>query len=175
MLILRILVLICLLTIALQDFKYRSIAWIWFPICFVVLFIVGTIETGINKIVLDLSLNLIVVSIIFIAMCLYYSVRNKKVTFIINAYFGLGDLLFFILLCTAFSPINLVLFLLISCLATLVITGLILLRKHKNTPIPLAGAQAALLIFVFVCDNFIDAFEPLSDDYALKLMEKLIF
>jgi len=82
------------------------------------------------------------------------SLKEKKITNIIDSHLGLGDVLFFIVLTVAFSPVNFIVFYLGSVLLTsLIYGGIVLITKNQGTLIPLAGAMSLLLIVALIMDE----------------------
>jgi hypothetical protein len=98
-----------------------------------------------------LGINLSIVFINLLGVTLFISLKEKKVKNIIDSYLGLGDVLFFLVLTTIFSPINFMVFFLGSMLISTIIYGSIqLANQQKQTFIPLAGAMSVMLIISLV-------------------------
>jgi H+/Cl- antiporter ClcA len=91
--------------------------------------------------------NLAFIALQLIFLTLWISFKNKKWTNIIDTYLGLGDILFFVAISSAFSPIQFVLFYLISIVITLIAFVVYKWKSEKaNSEIPLAGAMSVVLI-----------------------------
>jgi cellulose synthase/poly-beta-1,6-N-acetylglucosamine synthase-like glycosyltransferase len=96
------------------------------------------------------------------------SLKERKVINILKTYLGLGDVLFFLVLTLAFSPINFVVFYLGSMLLTTIIyAGIILFNKNKKTLIPLAGAMSLLLIVTLLVEQTTTSFQFFQDIFQL--------
>ncbi len=147
-----------------QDFKNRAISWILIPfLCAVGLFN-GWFTIGWSTFIAYLSINLSIVFINLFGVTLFISLKDKKFKNIIDSYLGLGDILFFVVLTTIFSPINFVVFFLGSMLLCTTIYGSIqLANKQKQRLIPLAGAMSVILIITLVVQLVIPSFNFYHD------------
>lgn len=134
-----------------QDFKSRAISWMLIPLLCAVGVVNGWFAIGWPTFITYLGINLSIVFINLLGVTLFISLKEKKVKNIIDSYLGLGDVLFFVVLTTIFSPINFVVFFLGSMLISTMIYGSIqLANQQKQTLIPLAGAMSAMLIITLV-------------------------
>lgn len=87
---------------------------------------------------------------------------------IVDTYLGLGDVLFLIVICTVFSPVNFILFYLLSMIVTL--TGVLIynvVSTKKTNDIPLAGAMAGMLLILLISKPGIDLY---NDAYFLNML-----
>jgi hypothetical protein len=156
----QLLLLLPLGFIIFEDFRYRAIHWIW------IILLIGFIFYF-HKISLTHSLtNLSLLAIQFLCLTFYFSIREKKVSNIINRYIGIGDFLFLVPVCFLFSPLNLMLFLSIGYGLTLLGTWVAFRLSSNNTlTIPLAGSLSIVLIIVLVGFQFYGF--ALNDDYLV--------
>jgi len=166
--IVNILLLISLVYIAIQDFKYRAISWYWLPFVFIAL----SYNALSNQPYLDILkfslVNFVFILLQFILLSVYISVKNRRIMNIIDTYIGLGDLLFFVVLVVAFSPFNFMLFFTFSLLITLVgAFAFKLILKNKSNQIPLAGMQSVTYIFVLIFKNMSDNIDFYDDSYFI--------
>ncbi|HET6990284.1 MAG TPA: hypothetical protein VFJ43_03125, partial [Bacteroidia bacterium] len=101
-----------------------------------------------------------------------FSVRNKKISKIIDVQIGLGDVLFMVCVTLAFSPVNFLVFYILGMIATLVVTIIIrLIRSGIESEIPLAGSMAIPLIFLF-CLRLVDPAKNFyNDDWMNSLLD----
>lgn len=132
-----------LIIVIIQDFKTRTIVW-WSPI---LLLLIGIVihykhcsEFNIHYILINLTFFLIQL----LGLTLYFSWKKKKWINITKEYFGLGDVLFLIPLCLLFTPINLIIFFVVSLIITLISSFIYLFinKKNLNFTIPFAGIIA---------------------------------
>jgi hypothetical protein len=164
MVITRILIFIFLIFIFYQDYKYRAVSWILFPIGFI-LFAAESIHYGdLYEQALIFLLNIGICLFVFILLLIYFSIKNKKITNIIDHYIGLGDLLFIIIISIGFSAINFILFLNISLFFILIMyLALYKVLKFKNDKIPFAGLLSLFYLVYFVLNNFWFQINPYID------------
>ena len=81
----------------------------------------------------------------------YFTLKNRKWTNIINTYIGIGDILFFLILSLAFSPVNFIIFFLGSLLLTIGGYSIYkIFKSNVNTEIPLAGTMAIILMICVI-------------------------
>ena len=162
--------LILLSITAIQDFKHRAISWYLIPLL-IIAFIFKVYNTNESNIFwFNSAFNFVFVFIQLILLTLYIGIKNKKMTNIINSYLGLGDILFFMVLCLALSPFNFVIFYIVSILFTaigyLAYTGIV---KKPNREIPLAGSMALLFIFLIFI-NFLKPIPFYTDNFWLAII-----
>ncbi len=149
-------ILICLLSIIVfQDFKYRAISWFLIPLLFVGFVIYAMLTIEVSELLTYFGINLYMVFTTLLGASIIISIKNKKLTNIIDTYFGLGDVLFFVVLTTVFSPINFLIFFIGSIFIVAVIYGGITLFRKKQILTPLAGAMSILLIISIVVEQLI--------------------
>ncbi len=167
------LILLILLTLSIltyQDFKERAISWLTIP-TLIILFSAGAVieSTSFRDYLMDVGINLTFVAIQMAILFIYFSLRAGKLTNLINTKIGIGDILFFIALTFAFSPVNFILFY-VGSLSIITISFLFmkLLFKNISPEIPLAGAMAALLIIWYFVALLIPDFHPLHDFFPTE-------
>lgn len=147
-----------------QDFKNKEISWFLIPLLFIGFTIRGVLKLDTEELIYYSGINLLIVIINLLGVTIMISLKEKKITNIIDSYLGLGDVLFFILITIAFSPINFIAFYLGSVLLTsIVYGGIILINKNKRTLIPLAGAMSVLLIIALVVEKTSSSFQFYQD------------
>lgn len=154
MLPLTIIVITCLL-ILIEDFKQRSVSFVLFVSLFISsLSYSFTNNHNINDLITTGLINLLsTFSILIISILLASAVRSITIPQLI----GMGDVVFLISICTLFNPVENILFLLLSCIFSLLIY---LMLKHfkmlgsNSDTIPLAGLQSLWLIAILLTDYF---------------------
>jgi hypothetical protein len=141
--------LICLLFLFYQDWKYRSIH-VFLPILilFSSYFIIKHENKLSNKIIL---LNLFFFLITLSILIIYMSIKNKQFLNPLQNYFGFGDLLFYISITPLFDLKNYVLFFILSMIFAICLQ-FILGKKMKHNTVPLAGFSALFLFIILVMD-----------------------
>src|SRR4030042_6140630 len=163
MILLNILAMGILGMITWQDLTRRAILWIVFPAGFVVFFMMGILKIEAREYLINILLNFLIVLILLTLSTVYFSIKKRKPENIIDRYFGMGDFLFIIILCTVFSPVNFILFLTGSFLLILLLYPIVAILKYSIRQIPLAGLMALLLIAVMVTDMLIGRIDLLSN------------
>ncbi len=174
MLLIKILTLIILILIFLQDWKGRAVYWFLFPLLALMLICVR-LQHGvvIPELVQSVLLNISFMVVQLIILTLYFSQKRKKWVNITAGLLGLGDILF--LLCIAFylSVLNF-LFFYIAILMGVLFLWLTwqAVSKQKNKYIPLAGFQSLIFIVFLAGDWWLQAIDLTSDNWLLNLIAK---
>jgi len=162
---------IALAAITLQDFSQRQIAWYWLPILLAGIILLNVQRNELKNMISFFITNVCFVVFQLIVLIIYFSIKNKKLTNIIDHYIGLGDVLFFIVLCTVFSPLNFLVFYIISLLLILLTFFTYnTVSKKIIQHIPLAGAMALCLIFCFVYKYTNNNFNFYNDSRMIELL-----
>jgi hypothetical protein len=166
----NLLILSSLVIIIVQDFKQRQISWVLIPVA-----LAGFIYKAVfykTSIVTDFLFNAAFICLQLICLTIYFSLKHKRVMNIINSYLGLGDVLFLLVVCSVFSPVNFILFYLSSMILTL--SGMILynvLSTKQSKDIPLAGAMAGALLILVVATFVFPEIDFYDDAYFLNIMQ----
>lgn len=137
-----------LILIFYQDIQDRLVWWFLFPIFIISagsLFFFKTLE---EIFIMNVITNVFLLGVILSIASLYAGLK-MKVNFLKEA-FGLGDVLFFLGLCTAFPTMSFII-LFVSSLIFSMILHYIPSEKDKST-IPLAGYASVFIIFVYLAD-----------------------
>ena len=154
---LQLLLLVLLIGLAVQDFRYRAIyAWL-FLLLFVVLGCLKLLQGTWMVMLADLGYNTAFLAAQILLLSIYFSIKHRRWINIFKVHFGLGDLLFLLSISVYFSFFNYVLFYLLSLTCSVLASLLInvYVKSFKNS-IPLAGIQAvvfALCISVSLFDT----------------------
>ena len=107
---------------------------------------------------------------------LYYSIKQKKLANPIDSILGIGDILILVLLGLLFSPVNYILFLLVSLLVTLAVFLIQAKLKFKKQvrQIPLAGFLGIyinILLLVQLANSNINYYDTMYlENLILKLL-----
>jgi hypothetical protein len=139
--------LLCLLIMLWQDWKYRRIHVLLPLLVFAIgLFLVNGFST--YKITL---INIAFFAIVFVALVVYMSIKAKAFLNPLEHYFGLGDVLFYIAITPLFNVKQYAIFFIASMLFALVMQ--LLLKKHSNhNTVPLAGFSSLLLFILMLVE-----------------------
>lgn len=157
--------------IAIEDFRSRMISWYWIPAIFIVLLADGVIRKSWSEVLFNLGFNSTLLTIQFLALTLYFSVKNRRWVNLLKHYFGLGDALLLLAICSAFAPLHFTLFLLVSCMVTIV--GHLMNRSGQQRLIPFAAYLGMVLVLVKAIDLIGSGWSPLNDDHLFQLLTLL--
>jgi hypothetical protein len=174
MLLIRVLILLVLLLIFVQDVKSRSVYWVLFPLL-IVLFIISDLIghktfDGVSQPVLFntgfLCLQLLIIT------C-WFSLKAKKWINIAVNLLGWGDILFLTAIGFYLSFINYLFFYIISLIFTLSVWLIWqFIANNKGKYIPLAGIQAFALMGFLSADWWIFHFDATKDYWLLHFLIK---
>lgn len=150
-------IIIFLYLITIQDFRQRKISWILIPLLILFMVMSAAITNSLTQVFRFALFNSCFMIFQLVLLTLYFSIKKKKITNIINSNIGIGDILFFLVLCLAFSPLNFTIYYLSSLIITLI--GFTIYKKKiigiMKAEIPLAGAFAISLILCLGMKYFV--------------------
>src|ERR1035437_4299343 len=154
---------IVLAAIVYQDFRYRAVSvyWLCGALALAIIYsfwLNGWVTTFING-----GINVALIGVQIAGVFLYFSLKLKKFTNIINQQLGSGDLLFYGVVAFSFSPVNFILFSLVTYIIILVVF-LVLKTFGYRKNIPLAGCLAFFMLIVVVL-NVLHIFAAFNDEH----------
>ncbi len=147
----KVILLSCLSIIFYQDIKYRAVWWFLFPTFLVSAGFLYFLNSPLEIMLLNLGLNLLVLTLI-LSISFLYARFKMKVLFFKEA-FGIGDLFFFLGLAVAFPTLSFIV-ILVFCLIFSLILHLFLAHNSQQT-VPLAGYASFFLILVYLSNWFL--------------------
>ena len=166
MAIVKVLFILLLLFITFQDFRYKAVSWILFPIGFITAGIITYVEIPFSDLLFNSLINSLFIAFQMAVILVFSWIKFKQVKNIFSQIFGLGDLLFLIMICPLFSPVNFVFFYILSLAFSLCLYLILKYFKlYIDSKIPLAGFQSFFLA-ILLLSNFFITFS-LSNDYIL--------
>ena len=158
-----------------QDFKYRAVSWIVFPVLFVVSLMLALGEINGFQLMQGAMVNLSLVALIFIGLTIYFSVKEKALTNIINKYIGIADLLLLMVIALLFSPVNFIMYYVISLVIITAGSAVYLIsKKNVNAEIPLAGAFSIVLIACIVYAGITGDINFYNDEFVMELLNPIL-
>ena len=164
MLLIRMLTLMLLLVLFVQDIKDRSVSWILFPILFLLLALSRWLNgIGYQEFFYQSFSNLAFLIFQLVAVNIYFSIKQRSRVNITNGMLGWGDILFLVTIAFYFPLYLFILFYL--CSLFVVIVSWSLWKKFtesRTEQIPLAGLQAIFLTVMIIAGFFFPVFDPLS-------------
>lgn len=155
-----------------QDFKYRQIFWVTLPLLFLIFTVQSVFFNGFKYAVLYFMVNLCFLVFIFLSGILLVAVAKKRSlqeTF--QTFIGLGDILFFLVICAAFSPFMYLAYCGLS--AVVAIIGYVAYNcfvKNEQKSSPFAGVMALLLVFFIAIKQFNPAFDFYDDEMIAGIL-----
>lgn len=143
----KLTVVACLLLIIYQDLRINAISWWPLPIIFFLSIHLALMKLKFSELLHYSIINFSFIVFQILILTVYFSIKKRKLTNIIDTYIGLGDILFFIILCISFSTINFILFFTFSTLIALIIS--VSIQKTRTKPfrkIPLVGLMGLIYL-----------------------------
>ncbi|HEX2921899.1 MAG TPA: hypothetical protein VHO50_12120 [Bacteroidales bacterium] len=160
-----------LLMISLQDLKNREIDWFLFPLLLICFIIQGFLEMEPVLFLKTCGLNLVFIISQFLFLLFFLRLKGYQIKYVISTLFGIGDILFLIIVAFPFSNMNFLVFYFSGLIFSLAI---FLLYKYLISPrirlIPLAGLLSLYLALIVISDIFFEQFRISSDNYLMKLL-----
>ena len=162
----KCLLIVILVIILYQDFRFKAVSWIFFPVGFIFTMYHAISLNSSIELLINLSVNVAFLLFQVVIIFLFSWFKYKKRVNIFKSVFGLGDLLFLVMILPLFSPLNFVLFFLGSIVFSLLVyLGIKSLKLYKSERVPLAGLQSMYLIIVLI-SQFLFKFN-LYNDFAI--------
>ena len=154
-----------------QDFKFRGIYWWLFPLLLSLFLLDVWLRYSFARLAATAGSNIIFLIVQMFLLTVYVSLRKRKFTNIFKGYFGLGDLLFLLCIAFYFSCLNYIAFYLLSLMIVIVLTLTFGDRSRaEKEKIPLAGYQALLLLLIMTASFFIKSVNIHSDSIFFNLL-----
>lgn len=148
----RIALVLVLMIMGIQDFKYRGISWCFFPVLAILLWF-----SNADFILLHFMMNVGFLALIYVLLSVWVSIKEQAFVNLTRLYLGPGDLLFLLCLSLYFPPLSFFLFYSFSLLLISIAYGLyfLLIKSGKGT-IPLAGIQGIILLFAMIISWYLN-------------------
>jgi hypothetical protein len=171
MVLLSIILIILLFSIAYQDFKYLQVSLYIYLATFFIAFFINLTTNGLKEL-LSFTLTNFALLLIQLAVILFYIfVKDKKVSTLFK-YIGLGDFVFFAVICLMLSPLNFIVFQIVSFLVILALHFFLKKVRTFNNVVPLAGYQALMSIILILLDWSISSFSRFNDAFLMTYLVK---
>ncbi|MDF2456910.1 MAG: type leader peptidase [Cytophagaceae bacterium] len=146
-----------------EDFRERAVHLWLFPLLIAAALCHDTVHFEWEH----LLINLTVLLIQLLVLTTYFSFKHKQIINITQTYLGWGDILFWLVLCCLFSPLNFIVFYMSSLCLAVVGSLLIPVFRAEGSRIPLAGMQALLLV-LFLAFAHWSNMALRNDDHVLE-------
>lgn len=168
-------ILFFLTVISWQDFRTRSVSLVSLIILAITCFVKAVQKDDIRTAVSNF-LFVLLFEVFFIALLqLYFFIKTKKFSNIIDHKIGKGDIAFLLSVSFVLSPMSFIVLILVSAILSILLTLIvrIVLKSDKNLitnyPVPLAGIQSAVLFMLIVTSNLLK--NNLSGNPFFQLMQ----
>jgi len=161
---LTIILLVGLILITIQDFRYRAIHILVVLVVFATSMGVLWTQKGILINFKTIGYILVVFSLLW----LYLTIKNRSFINPFANYIGLGDFLFLIAISPLFSLFSFIVYF-ITGISIAAVLCIVLKKYIKKNTIPLAGILAAYLLIITINNFFFN-----SDIFHLPFLRKLI-
>tara|TARA_R110002050_G_scaffold137538_3_gene261157 strand:+ start:1558 stop:2037 length:480 start_codon:yes stop_codon:yes gene_type:complete len=146
MVIIKIILIVALIMVFIQDRKDREVYWFLFPI---IAFATGVLLYNSmlpELFYITLIINLLFIIILFTVVFLYSKFKLRTT---ITDTFGLGDGLMFMALAFTFSSISFMILFVFGLIFSLII-HVIFKKKSKHKTVPLAGYLSLYFIIIYI-------------------------
>lgn len=162
--------LLLLFIVAFQDFKYRALTWPLLIFLLIVFVFKALLIVSLSDLVRHSAYNFVFVFAQQILLFSYMCMKNKKFVNIINSYLGLGDILFFVVLCSSFSTVNFIVFYLFALIFSLLFVLIYnKIKEQKIIEIPLAGLMAIGMMIVIILSYVVHEINFYDDEWLVRL------
>lgn len=148
----KILLILSLLIIFVQDVKLRAVYWFLFPIILALSFWIGLESNDL----INMGWNVLFFTFSMGFLTLYVSIKQGHLINISKGYFSLGDMFFLIAIIPLLTFPLYLLFFTTGTLLTLVVHGVVASISKQSKTIPFAGYMALFLVAYLVFDNQIN-------------------
>jgi hypothetical protein len=171
---LKLIIILALALISIQDFRERMVYWVIFPFLVVLLiFNRISLKESVNDIFFASLINISFIIIQLLLVSTYFSIKNKQFVNILTGLLGLGDVLFLIAVASYLSVLNFIFFYIASLILSLLFWIVWKKLVHPSEKhIPLAGIQAVLFAMVLIFDWWLLHIDITKDDWLTSFFYK---
>ena len=150
----QLLLLLTFLIVFIQDYRLRLVYWFLYPLIGIFCFWIQMSHNTLIATLINSSVNLFFVGFILVT-CYGYTKLKLKQDFL-KEVFGLGDLLFFVVICFSFSTVSFLILFVFGLFFSLLL-HLIVKKGSTNETVPLAGYLSlffgVIYVISFICDS----------------------
>ncbi|RNC63882.1 hypothetical protein [Proteiniphilum sp. X52] len=147
----QVVILIPLVLMILSDYKSRTVV-LWQLLLFgATMLIISLTENGLRPTCVNLAINIFLSLWIGLGVYSYFLLKYKSV----QSVMGKGDILFVLFLTPFFTPRSFLIFMLVSCLATLLMWGIYIFLRKGNSNVPLISGIGVCLCVLFIYQQLI--------------------
>lgn len=174
MLIIKLLILVLLIWVFLQDLKYRAVYWFLFPLLASLFILTNLLQhLSYSSIAANTAVNAGFLLLQLLLISGYFSLKYRRWTNITRDLLGWGDILLLLSIAFYFPPLNFLAFYLGSLALILVILTIWKIVDRQFKQIPLAGLQAAILAVLLVFCWIHPEIDPTDDHWLYQILLKI--
>ncbi len=149
----KILSILLLLLVLVEDLKYRAVHLWVFPLLLVSFMVLKLQDSSFATVLTESAFNLALIIFNLILLTAYFSIKFKKPTLITRSLIGWGDILFFGCMIPLFSFRQFVLVFPLSVAFSLIAFLLLSVsKKQADLKVPFAGFQALFVLALIGLD-----------------------
>jgi len=165
----RVLICIALLFVIIQDFKFRAVHWIIFPVLWALMVADSLLRLRIIDYIFGSAVNLLIIVVQGGILYAYYFANGKDLRYI-RSILGVGDVLFIVIMAFAFTWTSFMFYYIVGLLFALLLWLIIIwLSKKQKRLIPLAGLLAIYMMIIMIIDIVLPDF-----DRSINIMHRYI-
>ncbi len=162
--VIRVIICFVLLIVVIQDFRFRAVHWIMFPVLWILLVADSLIGLKFMPYISGTAINLLIILIQSLILYTYYMLQGKNHKFIITRILGVGDMLFIIIMAFAFTWTSFMFYYIAGLLFALLVWIIIRkIAKEETGLVPLAGLLALYMIIIMLVDIALPAYGRSTD------------
>jgi len=160
----NLILVIALVAITYEDLRYREVH-IWYFALVLLIFGFHFYTEGVPFHYLIINFSFLLVQVV--GIILYMVVKHRSFT-PLNSFIGAGDILMWGLFVFAFSPLNFIIFFVLSLLLALLLHhGL---SRRYNETLPLAGWQSLSYLLMMLTSSINSSIDFFNDEFILNLL-----
>jgi hypothetical protein len=163
-------IILLLVVLIYQDFTQRAVNWLLLFFLILCQFGLTYLMVGIEDLFFNIGINAMLLIFQMLLLTIYFSLRSRHLTNIINKFIGIGDILFFVFLSMAFSPFNFILFFILSLLLILIVYVVVMKGRIKQYKIPLLGNMSIIYLIMLAIEQ-VSCFDRFDDTQVFTILD----
>ena len=173
MLFLKIITIVVLVQLVVQDLRSRSVYWFLFPLLVIFLISIRVRYETWSQLEQPTLINICFLLLQLTILTAYFSLKNRKWINLSKQLLGSGDIFFLLSIAFYLSVLNYLFFYITSLIVILSSWLIFQIKKEKKSRyIPLAGLQALLFAVFLALDWWYKPFGLTNDRWLLYLITK---
>lgn len=150
---LQLVICLVLLLIMIQDFRFRAVHWVLFPVLLILIIADGLYVSKIHDYLASISINLLIILIQGLLLITYYKIQGTDLSIVMKRMFGIGDLLFIMIMAFAFTWSTFLFYYIAGlCFTLLIWVTIKRVSTTRSKLVPLAGLLSLYMIIIMLAD-----------------------